>query len=167
MKVKCFKALLIVCFFLTGSGFVFSQSSAINWTKDGNGYYRQEESDIVLYALPENKRTVLVAKEKLIPSGESTPLAIRSFSFSADENKLLIYTNSKRVWRLQTRGDYWLYNRRSGTLRKLGKSRPSSSLMFAKLSPDGNKVAYVSERNIYMEDLSTNMVKQLTTRMAQ
>jgi dipeptidyl-peptidase-4 len=163
MKVKHLKALLIVCFFLTASGFVVGQSSAISWTKDGSGYYRQEGSDIVLYSLPENKKTVLIGKEKLIPSGETDPLSVRSFSFSGDENKLLIYTNSRRVWRLQTRGDYWLYNRRSGTLRKLGKNRPPSSLMFAKFSPDGNKVAYVSERNIYVEDLSTNIVKQLTT----
>ena len=154
--------LVVIICFITHS-VVHSQSSAIIWTADGNGYYRNESGDIVLYELPDNRKTVVVSKDKLIPTGETSPVAPRSFSFSDDGNKVLIYTNSKRVWRLQTRGDYWVLNRRSGTFRKLGKNRPASSLMFAKFSPDGSKVAYVSERNLYVEDLSTNIVKQLTS----
>ena len=161
MSLRRYLLLLILC--LSTCTIVYSQSSAVVWTKDGNGYYRQESGDIVLYQLPDNKKTVVVPKNKLTPSGEATPIAVRSFTFSDDENKVLVYTNSKKVWRLQTRGDYWVLNRKSGILRKLGKSRPASSLMFAKFSPDGSKVAYVSERNIYVEDLSTNMVKQLTS----
>src|SRR5687768_5534783 len=161
MSFRKYLLLVIICF--TTHSIVYSQASAIVWTKDGNGYYRQESGDIVLYQLPDNKKTVVVSKDKLTPSGETTPIAVRSFSFSDDENKVLVYTNSKKVWRLQTRGDYWVLNRKSGTIRKLGKSRPASSLMFAKFSPDGSKVAYVSERNIYVEDLSTNIVKQLTS----
>jgi dipeptidyl-peptidase 4 len=160
MSLRKYLLLLIICF---THSMVYSQASAIVWTKDGNGYYRQESGDIVLYQLPDNKKTVVVSKDKLTPSGEATPIAVRSFSFSEDGNKVLVYTNSKKVWRLQTRGDYWVLNRKSGTIRKLGKSRPASSLMFAKFSPDGSKIAYVSERNIYVEDLSTNMVKQLTS----
>ncbi|RZL34759.1 MAG: S9 family peptidase, partial [Pedobacter sp.] len=49
------------------------------------------------------------------------------------------------------------------TLKQIGKGKPASSLMFAKFSPDGNKVAYVSEHNIYVEDLATNTIKSLTT----
>ena len=48
------------------------------------------------------------------------------------------------------------------TLKQIGKERPASSLLFAKLSPDGTKAAYVSEHNIYVEDLSGGAVKQLT-----
>ena len=49
------------------------------------------------------------------------------------------------------------------TLSQLGTARSASSLMFAKLSPDGTKAAYVSEHNIYMEDLASGAEKQLTT----
>ena len=124
MSFRKYLLLVIICF-ITHS-IVYSQSSAIVWAKDGNGYYRQESGDIVLYQLPDNKKTVVVSKDKLTPSGETTPIAVRSFSFSDDENKVLVYTNSKKVWRLQTRGDYWVLNRKSGTIRKLGKSRPAS-----------------------------------------
>ncbi|HEU5289646.1 MAG TPA: DPP IV N-terminal domain-containing protein, partial [Cyclobacteriaceae bacterium] len=41
--------------------------------------------------------------------------------------------------------------------------RPESSLMFAQFSPDGSKVAYVSEYNIYVEDLASASIKALTT----
>ncbi|MEO6978792.1 MAG: DPP IV N-terminal domain-containing protein, partial [Mucilaginibacter sp.] len=53
------------------------------------------------------------------------------------------------------------------TLKQLGTARPESSLMFAKLSPDGTKAAYVSEHNIFTEDLATGAVKQLTTDGSQ
>src|SRR4051812_30990872 len=133
--------ILLVVVYVAG----ICQSAGIQWTKDGNGYYAQENGDIVMYSLPGNNKTVLVPKAKLVSGGGTSPISIRSYRFSDDENKVLIYTNSKKVWRYQTRGDYWLLNRQSGALRQLGKNRPASSLMFAKFSPDGNKVAYVSE----------------------
>src|SRR6201999_719604 len=68
-----------------------------------------------------------------------------------------------RVWRYNTKGDYWVYDLTAKTLKQIGKDRPESSLMFAKLSPDGTKAAYVSEHNIFTEDLASGAVKQLTT----
>ena len=77
--------------------------------------------------------------------------------------KILLFTNTKKVWRLHTKGDYWVLNIATGLLQQLGKTLPESSLMFAKFSPDGTSVAYVSEENIYVEDLSTSKIKALTT----
>src|SRR5262249_4866149 len=71
-------------------------------------------------------------------------------------------TNSKRGWRYDTRGDYWVLDLTTSKLSKLGKSLPVSSLMYAKFSPDGNKVAYVSEHNIYVEEITSGSIKQLT-----
>jgi dipeptidyl-peptidase 4 len=136
----------------------------IKWAKDGLSYYRIEKKEIVAkYTLPQNTRTVLISKENLKPSDGSGPLAVRNFVFSEDEQKALIYTNTKKVWRYDTRGDYWYYNLITKSLKQIGKSLPASSLMFAKFSPDGNKVAYVSNYNLYVEDLTTNEIKQLTT----
>ncbi len=63
----------------------------------------------------------------------------------------LEFTNRQRVWRYATRGDYWLVNTATGEKRQLGASLPKASLMFAKISPDGKQVAYVSKNNIYFE----------------
>ena len=98
----------------------------------------------------------------LVPLGQKKALALRSYSFSSDGKKMLVYTNTKRVWREDTRGDYWVLELSGKTLRQLGKGRPASSLMFAKISPDGKKAAYVSGHNLYSEDLATGKITQLT-----
>ena len=83
------------------------------------------------------------------------PLAFENYAWSKDKSRLLLYTNSAQVWRQHTRGDYWVLDLKSGALRKLGGDAPASSLMFAKFSPDGSKVAYVRANNIYVEEIST------------
>jgi dipeptidyl-peptidase-4 len=89
-------------------------------------------------------------------------LSFRIYIFSADNSKLLIYTNTAKVWRYNTRGDYWVLDIASNKLVQLGKDRPSQSLMFAKLSPDNKKAAYVSEHDLYVEDLASHKITRLT-----
>lgn len=136
---------------------------SIRWTKDGNAYYRVEDNEIVQYTLPADARKVLVTKQQLTPSGQSAPLKVNLFHFSDDAGKLLIYTNATRVWRINTRGNYWVLDLKTNQLKKLGHGRPDASLMFAKFSPDGTKVAYVSEYNVFVEDLANNTITPLTT----
>lgn len=134
-----------------------------HWTTEGNGYYEADEEGISLYSLPGFNRQVIIQKAKLTPTGATTPLMVRDFSFSTDGKKMLIYTNTKRVWRRDTRGDYWVLDIATGTLRQLGKGKPASSLMFAKFSPDGSKVGYVSGHNLFSEDVKSGAIKALTT----
>ena len=141
---------------------ILSAQGNIKWAKNSNGYYRLEQGELSLYTLPQNEKTTLISKSQLTPAGKSSPLMIRGFGFSTDEKKVLLFTNTKKVWRLQTRGDYWVFDSNTGSLTQIGKNRPASSLMFAKFSPDGSKVAYVSEYNLYVEDLSNGTVQQLT-----
>jgi dipeptidyl-peptidase-4 len=139
-----------------------SQTEDIRWSVDGNSYYRVEKNELVQYTLPENKPVVVLTEQQLTPAGRNTPLHLSYYTFSADQQKVLLFTNTKRVWRLNSKGDYWILDRKTGSLSQLGRSLPVSSLMFAKFSPDGNSVAYVSENNIYVEDLSTSKIKPLT-----
>jgi len=141
----------------------------VRWLEDGTGYTTLEDSksqesgkDIVRYDPDSETREVLVSADTLIPPGESRPLDINDYSWSSDGNKLLIFTNTKRVWRKNTRGDYWVLDLTSRDLRKLGGNAKGSSLMFAKFSPDGRYVAYVCQRNLYVQYLKNYRVKQLT-----
>jgi dipeptidyl-peptidase-4 len=134
----------------------------IHWSADGNAFYESNFQGIIKKELPSFDVSVVVSKEQLTPAGASSPLNVRNFFFSDDGAKILIYTNSKRVWRQDTRGDYWIYDLQKNTLKQVGKTLPVSSLMFAKFSPDANKVAYVSGHNIYAEDLNSGLIKQLT-----
>jgi len=144
--------------------FVFFDVNAqgINWAKDGNSYYQIASGEIVNVTLPKSEKKTIVSRALLTPAGKNAPIAVRSFQLSADGTKALIYTNSKKVWRYDTRGDYWLVDLSSNKITQIGKSKPASSLMFAKLSPDGNKVAYVSQHNLYVENSDGSNVKALT-----
>ncbi len=81
---------------------------------------------------------------------------------NCDATYALDFVNRQRVWRYATRGDYELVNLKTGEKRKLGAGLPETSLMFAKFSPDGTKVAYVSKNNIYMEFCEGGQREQLT-----
>lgn len=136
---------------------------SLKWSHDGQAMLRQDQQGIVAVSLADKSTSVKVPAALLVPAGKQQPLRIKDFTFSDDEQQVLLYTNSKRVWRYETRGDYWVLNLKTKQLRQLGKGRPESSLMFAKLSPDGTKAAYVSDHNLYVEDLATGNIKALTT----
>ena len=109
------------------------------------------------------KKELVVPAEAFIPPGETTPLAVDDFQLSADDSKLLIYANSQRVWRRKTRGDYWVLDVGTRRLQKLGGDAAPATLMFAKFSPDGTRVAYVRENNLYVQDLRDMRIAALTT----
>ncbi len=149
-----------------------AESFSVKWRQKGTGYTfikSAEEGDetvgkeIWQFRPGEEEASVMVKSSALIPFGTEEPLAIDGYAFSKDESLLLIYTNSERVWRRNTRGDYWILDRASGELRQIGGDAPPSSLMFAKISSTGGHVAYVSDRNIYLEDLGSHSIRALTT----
>ena len=120
---------------------------------------------LVAYDAASGRREVLADAALLTPKGTTTPLTVSGYEWSSNRTQALIFTNTKRVWRQNTRGDYWLLDREARTLRKIGGDAPESSLMFAKFSPDGSRVAYVRERNVYVETLATPLpgaARQLT-----
>ncbi len=140
----------------------------VRWMKDNQSYSVLERNpltgapDIVKYEAQTGKRSVLIASGQLIPEGKSEPLGVSDYAWSEDNSKLLIFTNTRRVWRYNTRGDYWVLNIINNKLTQLGKNLEESSLMFAKFSPDATRVAYVSNLNIYVEELSSGSITQLT-----
>ena len=157
------KSVFLFILFVFLSFQIFSQQGGFKWSSDGNSYYRIENNNVMQYTLPENIAKVLMSREQLTPKNSTLPLDVSYFIFSNDEQKVLIFTNTKRVWRLNTKGDYWVLDIAKGSLTQLGTSLPESSLMFAKFSPDGKAVAYVSNNNIYVEDLNTSDIKALTS----
>lgn len=146
------------------------RSGSTEWLPDGNGYTALEPSatikngeDIVKIDPKTGTKIILVSAENLTPHDSKEPLSIESYSWSPNASKLIIFTNGKKVWRYNTKGDYWVFDLASKSLYQLGKTLPASSLMFAKVSPDGTKAAYVSKHNIYVEDLTNHEIKPLTT----
>ncbi|MFD1316459.1 S9 family peptidase [Namhaeicola litoreus] len=158
-KVNTFKILFIICVF----SFHFSGKAQVNWTSNGDSYFKLEEHQLVTYTLPHHDVKTVISKEQLTPAGKSEPLEVKHFSFSEDQQKILLFTNTKKVWRLNTKGDYWVFNFKTNTLSQIGRTLPPSSLKFAKFSPDGNTIAYVSGNNLYSEDYASGNIQALTT----
>jgi len=154
-------------------GAFWGKGVQLAWENDGSFYTILEPSadgkgmDIVAYETATGKRSVQVSAAQLTPAGAKTPIEIEEYSWSADGTKLLIFTNAKKVWREYTRGDYWVFDAVSaaplGRPTKLGGDAPESTLMFATFSPDGSRVAWVRANNIYVEELATKKITQLTT----
>jgi dipeptidyl-peptidase-4 len=140
------------------------------WLGDGAAYTTVEPAadgkgqEIVRYDVERGTREVLIPARQLAPEGAAEPLAVEDYAWSPDGRMLLVFTNTRPVWRLNTRGDYWVLDRTSGKLRQLGgpQAKPST-LMFAKFGPDGTRVAYVRENNLYVEDLASGRITALTT----
>lgn len=127
------------------------------WEEEGGGYLRLERAvngggqELARYDAATGTRTVVVAAERFRPTGAQRPLTIEGYRASRDGKRLLIFTNSARVWRQNTRGDFWTLDIGTGKLTKLGGDAKESSLQFAKLSPDGRSVGYVHDNDLYVQ----------------
>jgi dipeptidyl-peptidase 4 len=142
------------------------------WMENGKAYTTLEEvpgskdvsmTDLVRYDAATGARRVLVPAARLSPKPGAPPLTVEDYAWSDDGKKLLLFVNAQKVWRQKTRGDYWLLDVAGGALHRIGASRPDASLMFAKLSSDGTRVAYVSGNDLWVEDVASGAVTRLTS----
>ena len=161
------------------SGEFGERGVAMTWAPVGGAFVKQVESKSgvkgrdVVFETPDGNQSVIVSAAELVPrenpsdsasvKTNASPIGVASYELSGDSNLLLIYTNTRRVWRQNTRGDYWIRDRKNDVFRKLGGDfAPEASLQFAKLSPDGSRVAYVCKNNIYAEEIVSGKIVQLT-----
>lgn len=140
----------------------------VHWSKEGSAYLGLETAEggkgqeIVRHDPATGQRDVLVHAGDLVPRGAKVPLHVDDFAISGDARRVLLFTNTRKVWRLNTRGDYWVLDRDANSLRKLGGNAPEASLLFAAFDPQGRRVAYVRENNLYVEDVAGGSIVPLT-----
>ena len=142
------------------------------WNDSGSSYTTLKLTygigrEIISHNLHDNSSKVFVSLEQLRPSDSLRPLFIEDYVISNDFKKVLIFTNSTKVWRLNTKGSYWILSfsedSSSTSLLQLGLTLANPKvLMFATFNPSQSKVAYVYEHNIYLEDLTSHRISQLT-----
>jgi dipeptidyl-peptidase 4 len=139
------------------------------WFDGGQSYITMEAAggghgrDLVSYDTATGKnRELMITAAQLTPEGAKEPLQIAGLSWSKDNQRVLIFTNTRRVWRTNSRGDYWFFDRTTGKLKKLGRDAPEASLMYAKLNSEASEVAYVKNNDIYVEDLASGHIQRIT-----
>jgi dipeptidyl-peptidase-4 len=150
-----------------GGGIAGVRFGPARWSLGGDSYTTLERAaaggtDIVEYDAATGQRHVRVASRQLQPAKATAPLGIDDYAWSSDGKRLLVFTNTRKVWRQNTRGDYWVLDLPSGKLHKVGASAAEATLMFAKFSPDDNRVAYVREGELYVEPAAGGKATRLT-----
>ncbi len=96
--------------------------------------------------------------ETIVASSETVPY-FSSYSFSDDESKVLLATEVEPIFRRSRLGIYYVYDIATKGLVKISETK----IQEPTLSPDGSKVAYVSDNNLYMMDIASKTTKQITT----
>ena len=154
----------------TDEEFKEEKAESIRWSKLNASYFTLDKpkegkagKDLVRNEAASGKKTVLASAQSFIPAGGKKPLSIDSFEFSKDESKVLLFANTKKVWRKNTRGDYWLMELATKKLTKIGGDAAPATLMFAKFSPDGTRVAYVQKNNLHVQNLADLKITTLTS----
>ena len=142
-------------------------SAPQRWYSEGATFRVEDKGNVFLEGPVTGERELLIDAKKLTPPNQNAALSAQSMTFSDDRAKLLVFANTRRVWRHNTRGDYWVLDLQSDSqntsLHKLGGDADEASLMFAKFSPDATMAVYVRGNNIYVENLATHEIKALTT----
>ena len=161
MKMKPFYTLAILFSLLICQATTLQAQSKTQWSADGTGIFSLSKNALVKTDVQTGDVDTIIGA--LILNKADLLKEMDDYKWNENTRQLLVFANTARVWRYNTKGDYWLYDGNSKKWQQLGKSRPAQTLMFAKLSPDGKKAAYVSEQNVYVEDLKTGAIKALTT----
>ena len=128
---------------------------------DGEHYTRLEKDTIFRYKYKTGERVDIIATaSEMIPEGAEKAINLRSYKFSDDEQKILIPTESEQIYRHSSRSNYYIWDIKTDKLSALsenGKQR------LANFSPDGTKVAFVRENNLFIKNLISNIEQQITT----
>ena len=123
---------------------------------DASGASSLRELDLTT----DTRRTILDGSQLVKPDAEGL-IEIEDYATSMDGAKTLLYTDSERVWRLNTKGYYYVLDNESGTVSPVA-DRSEGFQMFAKFDPAAEHVAFVRDRNLFVVDLATGTERALT-----
>jgi dipeptidyl-peptidase-4 len=148
---------------ITHGAFAGARMPEPQWLADGSAYFDLRPaadggSEIVRVNASTGATTVVAPAHALVSNG--TRLEVESISISHDGAKILLFHNSVRVWRQNTRGVYDVLDVATGRVTPL--SSAAGLQMFAKFSPDGRRAAFVRANNLFVTDLTTHEEHALT-----
>jgi len=130
----------------------------VNWIEGGARFsYGGGKGVIKVFNPADQTESVLFEAAQLTFPGTTTPFNYQSFQWSNDSKFLLFQTNFRPVWRYSGNADYYLYSLSDKQLKLVAKDAYT-----AQLSPDGSKVCYEREGNLYVLELASQKTKQLT-----
>ncbi|MFT4660326.1 MAG: dipeptidyl-peptidase-4 [Patiriisocius sp.] len=141
--------------------FSMDNVSGLNSMNDGLHYTSLDGSEtgssIVKYAYKSGETIGSLVSDSDLGPGVS----IDDYSFSADESKILIASEKESIYRRSSKSHYYIYDLASKKVEKLTGVDDQKERL-AQFSPDGSKIAFVKDNNIFCKDLVSKVVLQVT-----
>jgi dipeptidyl-peptidase-4 len=159
------KELTLESIWKPGSPFSQKSVSAVRSMNDGLRYtafdFQKSGLEIGIYSYASREKIGTLIKEvDLKLEGMKESLKLSGYSFNSDETKMLLETDVQAIYRRSYTAQFYVYDIKTKALEKLSDN--SSAQQLAEFSPDGNKVAYLMDNNIYYKDFTTGKTVQVT-----
>jgi dipeptidyl-peptidase-4 len=112
------------------------------------------------YEFKTGKKTETIARssEILNPETKKSIGKIDDFTFSNDEKFILISTETQNIYRRSSESYFWIYDKANKTTEAVFTEK----VRLAEFSPNNNHIAFVYKNNLYIKDLKTKEIKQIT-----
>eukprot|EP01137_Pigoraptor_chileana_P036560 Opistho-2@32393 len=120
--------------------------------KDGAFYTALDNGKVIKYQVTDGSAVETIFNEAVSVENLGKKIVIDDYALSADEQKLLISTESEPIYRRSSKEENFVYDLKT---KKLVQLSSGGKQMFATFSPDGSKVAFVRQNNLFIVDLGT------------
>ena len=128
-----------------------------NFMNDGESYSRLQSNKVQKYSIKDGQFIEDLFALEMLADGVDAPTSISGYSFSADEQKILVESNPESIYRYSYKADYFVWS--NGALEPLFDGK----VMHASFDPSGSRVAFVYDNNLYIKNLENGVVDQVTT----
>ncbi|MEM6965995.1 MAG: DPP IV N-terminal domain-containing protein, partial [Bacteroidota bacterium] len=140
--------------------FVPRSVPGFNFQNDGKHYTRLEDNKVQQYDLTTGQFTKDIFDAAEVSNNQDFNGKIDDYTFSKDESKILIKTETEPIYRRSTRANFYVWdfsNKTLTTVEPMGKQR------YATFSDDASKVAFVRGNDLYYKDLISGKTNRITT----
>ncbi len=127
--------------------------------KDGRYYTESDKEGNILqksFVTGETISTLINSSD--VKDDKGIVLGLKDFTWSDDETKLLVYKERENIYRRSSKAITYSYDIATKKIVKIDDAK----IMHATYSPDGNKVAFVKDNNLFIKDIATNKTTQIT-----
>lgn len=131
-----------------------------NFMKDGRHYSARRDGDIKKFDITTGSlvETIFDAKEHKDKAGFSGDYS--GYTFSEDESLMLIESEDESIYRHSSKVNCHIYDRKANVIAQV---YPHGKIVNPLFSPDGEKIAFVFNNNLYYKNLKNNNITQITT----
>lgn len=106
------------------------------------------------------EQVTVLFNEKELKDVAGNPIIMEDYQLSPDEKQVLISANSEKIYRYSTKEDYYVLNLESKKLTALSKNGKQRLACF---SPDGSRIAFMRDNNLFLVELNSMKEIQITS----